>query len=319
MKKWIVFGCLFAACVQAFSQSPLTTMQFREMVRRHERMLDGSLLDLSASSPISYLPLNYLATTSSVGLQLDKGLLIENPYLATGTQTNFAAYSNLGFNQRVSGRSALWLNSAWRQTAAGLYDLSAEMYFGTGTNMDDASLRWSLSSRPHSPLGTAHDLKQLAIYQMADSGASEEIRKRMAVFPDTTNNASGSIMFGCDTRYPNPDPPANASFYFVDWLKNPRLTLQAVTNVGTGVQPVFEMNAGGNKFELWFVASNSTITAKMNDVEVFGTTTGGAFRVSSLVVGTNPAAMDFGATNVVFEGHVTSYDPVTRTLTINEP
>ena len=234
-------------------------------------------------------------TNFSVGLQMvNSGLLIESkdrplqsPALAG------PAYIALGYDAREFGRASLWLNSYDYMVNGTNYDASSDIYFGTGTNMTDATLRWSICSRPTNQ-GWGHDSDgQLAIFEGNGAGETNISGvRRFAIFPDK-GGRSGPIVMGYDDRYPNPYPNTNDTLNVVDYSRSPQFHLEGRTNAATSQRPRIKLSAGGNEAALTMIGSNGNFAVALNGTDYLGITATGGVWVSSLALGTNAAVSDW--------------------------
>ena len=268
-------------------------------------------------------------TNFSVGLQMvNSGLLIESkdrplqsPALAG------PAYIALGYDTREFGRASLWLNSYDYMVNGTNYDASSDIYFGTGTNMTDATLRWSICSRPTNQ-GWGHDSDgQLAIFEGNGAGETNISGvRRFAIFPDK-GGRSGPIVMGYDDRNPVPYPDANDTLNVVDYSRNPQFHLEGITNATTIARPRVKMSAGGNEAALTMIGSNGNFAVALNGTDYLGITATGGVWVPSLALGTNAAVSNWPAggggtvTGLTFNGvaasvsggnAVLSYPPPSR-------
>lgn len=191
-------------------------------------------------------------TNTTVSLHLADGdIYIENkPHLlGGGTATSLTAAIHLGYDAREYGRASLWLNSYDYNSGGNIYDAASDIYFGTGTNFTDASLRWGLSARATNQ-GWGHESDgQFLIYEFPGLGSSGVGGTRFSIFPDSGGNG-GPIKLGTETRYPPPNPDTNATLVVNDWTKSPVIVIEGNTNAGAASFPRIRMWGGTNIVDL---------------------------------------------------------------------
>ena len=236
-------------------------------------------------------------TNFSVGIQMvNAGLLIESknrplqsPAIAS------PAYIALGYDAREFGRASLWLNSYGYMVNGTNFDASSDIYFGTGTNMTDDSLRWSICSRPTNQ-GWGHDSDgQFAIFEGNGAGETNiSGTRRFAIFPDK-GGRSGPIVLGFDDRNPSPCPDTNDTLNVVDYSRHPQLHLEGITNATSTSRPRIKLSAGGNEATMTLIGSNGNFAVSLNGTDHLGITSTGGVWASSLALGTNAAVNNWPA------------------------
>ena len=106
--------------------------------------VNSGTIGIGTNSPRKLLP--YRKTPIGIDM-VDKAFALEHKASQTGADSSTPAISALGYDIRQNGRAALWLNSYNYTWDGNYYDNSADIYFGTGDQLTDSSIRWSITSR----------------------------------------------------------------------------------------------------------------------------------------------------------------------------
>lgn len=261
-------------------------------------------IGLGTNSVFAIMPSATAArTNSAVSLQLrNGGILIQNDgrALATNAVTKLG-YISLGYDQREFGRAGLWLNGYDYIVGTNRYDAGSDIMFGTGTNMDDASMRWSIASRPVNQ-GWGHDSSgALTIYEMYGAGASNIGGVRFGIYPDNGTN-HGPVKIGNDSVLSYSGRPTEGETLVV--IQNEpsygpsSLCVESSTNPAANAISRIRLKAGTNSLYMAFVGTNNYFRVSRNadySDQIAGIGADGSFYISSLALGTNAAVSDWPA------------------------